>query len=320
MIETNELLSMLVFLVVYLLTSGVGYLILFRLYGDHRKAVARLRDLAPATTSPGTPGKSWFETPSLSDIALAALPRVGTLVSPRDNRTLARLKARLTQAGIYGPNAVTIFLGSQVLLTVLMPATAGLAPFLLGLLSWQRALVAGLLAAGVGMILPSVWVDFQRNKRHNELRRGLPDTLDMLVLCLEAGVSLPAALQRVTAELQVAHPPLARELNIVQREVQLGLSVGDALKKFGDRSGLEEVRNLASVILQSERYGASSVKALRLHSDSCRLERQQHAEERAQKAAVKILFPTLLCIFPAIFIVVLGPAAYQIAGLFSHMK
>jgi tight adherence protein C len=226
----------------------------------------------------------------------------------------------MTQAGIYGPNALTIFLGAQLLLTVLLPAAAGLAPFLLGFMAWHKALAAGVVAAGVGLLTPSFWVDYQRNRRHNELRAALPDALDMLVLCLEAGVSLPAGLQRVTAELTVAHPALARELTIVQREVQLGLSVGDALKKFGDRCDLDDVSNLAAVILQSERYGSSSVKALRVHSDSCRLERQHQAEERAQKAAVKILFPTLLCIFPAIFIVILGPAAYQIANLFSHMK
>jgi tight adherence protein C len=109
-------------------------------------------------------------------------------------------------------------------------------------------------------------------------------------------------------------------MNIVQREIQLGLSAGEAFKKLGDRCDLDEMRNLASVLLQSERFGASVVKALRIHADSCRLERQQRAEEMAQKAAVKILFPTLLCIFPAIFIVVLGPAAYQIANMFSQMK
>src|SRR5262249_660115 len=109
-------------------------------------------------------------------------------------------------------------------------------------------------------------------------------------------------------------------MNIVQREMQLGLTAGEALKKFGERCNLEEVRSLSSVLLQSERFGASVVKALRVHADSFRLERQQRAEEMAQKAAVKILFPTLVCIFPAIFIVILGPAARQIAGIFSGMR
>src|SRR4029077_17248063 len=107
-----------------------------------------------------------------------------------------------------------------------------------------------------------------------------------------------AAIQRVTDELQGAHPLLAAEMNVVQREMQLGLSAGEALRKFGERSQLEDVVNLASVLLQSERYGASVVKALRIHADTCRHERQERAEEMAQKGAGKILFPRLLGLFP----------------------
>jgi tight adherence protein C len=302
---------MFVFLLVFLVTAGSGSLVLYRLYGDNRRALARLRDLAP---------KSGEDAGGAREIALSTLPKIGALVLPTNAQKLALLKARLTQAGIYGPNAVSIFLGAQLILTLVLPITAAITPYALNLLKGDYALVIGIVAAGVGVFTPSFWVAYQRHCRQGELRRALPDALDMLVLCLEAGVSLVAALQRVTAELEIAHPPLAREMNIVQREIQLGLSAGEAMKKFGDRCELDEVRNLASVLSQSERYGAGSVKALRIHSDSCRVERQQRAEEKAQKAAVKILFPTLLCIFPAIFIVILGPAAYQIAEAFSHMK
>jgi len=304
---------MCVFLAVFLGTTGGGSLIVYWLYGDNRRALARLRGLAPANKVGGEAG-------GVGEMARSALPKVGALVLPGNAEQLARLKARLTQAGIYGPNAVSIFLGAQVVLTFVLPLTAAVTPYCLGLLEWQYALIIGLLAGGVGLFTPCIWVDLQRNRRQNELRRAMPDALDMLVLCMEAGVSLAAALQRVTAELQIAHPALGREMNIVLREVQLGLSVGEAMKKFGERCEMEEVRNLAAVLLQSERFGAGTVKTLRIHSESCRLERQQRAEEKAQKAAVKILFPTLLCIFPAIFIVILGPAAYQIAAAFSQMK
>jgi tight adherence protein C len=312
-INGHDLLCMFVFLVVFLGTVGGGALLLYHLYGDNRRALARLRDLSPAANAE-------TENTSVGGIALSALPKLGALVLPRNTEQLAQLKARLTQAGIYGPSALSIFLGAQLILTLVLPLTAGLTPFCLGLLQWHHAMIIGLLAGGVGLFTPSFWVDYQRSRRQSELRRALPDALDMLVLCIEAGVSLPAAFQRVTAELQAVHPGLGREMNIVQREVQLGLSIGEAMKKFGERCELEEVRNLAAVILQSERYGAGNVKPLRQHADSCRLERQQRAEEKAQKAAVKILFPTLLCIFPAIFIVILGPAAYQIAAAFSRMK
>jgi tight adherence protein C len=311
-ILARELLSMLVFVLVFALTAGLGRSLLLWLYGDQRRAVARLRDLAPELDRP-TPGP-------LAGFTNTLLPRVGTLILPGDREHLARLKARLTQAGIYGPNAVTILLGAQLLLVVLLPATAALLPLALGLLPPWHALLLALVAGGVGIVTPGLWVDRQCARHQGEIRKALPDALDMLVLCVEAGLSLPAALQRITMELQLAHPALARELNIIQREVQLGLSVGDALKKFGDRCDLNEVRQLAAVVQQSERYGTSSVKALRLHSETCRVERQQRAEEKAQKAAVKIVFPTLLCIFPAIFVVIVGPAAYQIAGMLSKMR
>lgn len=308
-----ELLSMLVFLAVFLLTGGGGGLVLFHLYGDHRRTVIRLRDLSAAQPAPGASG-------GMGQMALTALPRIGNLILPSNEEQLAFLKARLTRAGIYGPNAVKIFLGMKMMLMLVLPLAASVFPYAMGLLTGQQALTLGVMAISVGLLTPSFWLDYQRNRRQEELRRALPDILDMLVLCVEAGVSLIAAFQRVTEEVQVVHPGLAREMNIMQREIQLGLSIGDALMKFGNRCDIEEVRNLAQILLQSERYGTSSVKALRIHADTSRQQRQQNAEEKAQKAAVKILFPTLLCIFPAIFIVILGPAAYQMAALFSQMK
>ena len=120
----------------------------------------------------------------------------------------------------------------------------------------------------------------------------------------------------MASELQSAHPVLARELSIVQRQMQLGRTAGEALRQFANRADLEEIRSLASVIIQAEKFGASLTKALRVHADALRQKRMFSAEEMAQKAAVKILFPTILCIFPGIFIVLLGPAAIQIREMF----
>jgi tight adherence protein C len=316
---SGELASMAVFVAVTLGVLAVGDWLLSRLYGNPRRVASRLRGMDPASAASGPGGPAAPEAKA-AGFAQSLLPRIGALITPRDGANRGRLKARLTQAGIYGPNAVSILLGVQLLLTMLLPAAAGLLPFAFGLLRGWQAVLLGLTAAGVGVLTPGLWLDYQRNRRRTELHRALPDAIDMLVLCVEAGLSLPAALQRMTAELQVAHPGLAQEMNIIQRESQLGLSVGEALQKFGDRCGLDEVRQLATVVVQAECYGTSSIKALRLHAENCRRQRQQKAEERAQKAAVKIVFPTLLCIFPVIFIVIVGPAAYQIAGLLSKMK
>jgi tight adherence protein C len=239
------------------------------------------------------------------------------LAMPHEEKRLAERKQQLVQAGFYGNKALRIFSGVQFALILILPGVGVAIPYACGLLPLRWALIASAIASSLGLLLPSAWLRRRVKQRQRELRQGLPDTLDMLVLCLEGGVSLVAAMQRVTTELHVVHPVLGGEMNIVQREIQLGLSVGAALKKLGERCGLADVRDLASVLLQSERFGASMVKAVRTYSESWRQERQNQAEELAQKAAVKILFPTLLCIFPAIFIVLLGPAAFQIAQLFS---
>ncbi len=256
---------------------------------------------------------------SLAKLLLAWLPDLGTKLLPSNEAERDLLRLRLIEAGIYDRQALAKMMGVKLLLmTGPLLLAAGLAVG--GILSPTRAALVGLTGTALSMITPGLWLDYRKKKRQSSLRRGLPDALDMMVLCLEGGVSLAGAMQRVTAELKSAHPLLGAEMELVQREMMLGVSIGDGLQKLAQRSDLEELRNLASVIVQSERFGTSVVKALRIHADTLRQQRQQRAEELAQKAAVKILFPTLLCIFPAIFIVILGPAAFQILAIFSRMK
>jgi tight adherence protein C len=231
-----------------------------------------------------------------------------------------RLEERLRQAGLYAPGAAQIYLGAGVILAVGLTAIVLILLPLVVSVTAKDLLLAGLIAAGIGLLTPSFWLARRTNWYQGNLRRAIPDALDLLVLCVEGGVSLGSAIQRVTEDLQMAHPLLAAEFTIVQREMQMGISAGEAIKLFGKRCGLPEVKDLASVVLQSEQYGAGVAKTLRLHSDTCRSDRQQRAEEMAQKAGVKILFPTLLCIFPAVFIVLLGPAAYQMADVFSKTR
>jgi tight adherence protein C len=222
-------------------------------------------------------------------------------------------------AGYYSGQALAVFLGVKLLLMV-GPALIGVGLGLLEIVPLQDGLIYGAFCGVVGMIGPSFWLDRMKAGRQVSFRRALPDALDVLVICLEGGLSLPAALRRVSGELRTAHPLLASELNIVQREIQLGQSPGDALLHFADRSDLEEIRSLALVITQSERFGASLVKALRIHAETLRTKRLHDAEEAASKAAVKILFPTLLCIFPGLFLVILGPAAIQMVATFANLR
>jgi len=293
----------------FLMVSSLVLLVALLLSGRKNRLELRLQELSSKGELPAPDPKG------VAQLARSALPALGTPLIPRKQEDRTRLQARLIHAGFYGRQAMVIFSGVKMLL--ILPAFAFLAAQFTGLLPMNQM---GLLASGLlvvlGIVGPSLWLDRRKALRQNSFRRSLPDALDVLVICLEGGLSLAGAFRRVGQELRTTHPLLANEVDIIQREMQLGLPPGEALGQFGERSDLEEVRSLASVITQAERLGASLTKALRVHSDTLRIKRLQAAEEMAQKAAVKILFPTLLCIFPGIFIVVLGPAVFQIMDMF----
>jgi tight adherence protein C len=310
---TANLGNLLVFSLIWAGTAALVVGLLYVPLGSKQRALARLRDLSSAADS----------TPTI-DTGLFGLVRtivagIGHLAVPRNGPARQALQNRLIQSGIRGNRGVYLFRGSQVV------AAAVCAVAILALFQFVFRVPVNksvyFVAGGIflGVVIPSLILDNLKKRRQATLRAGLPDALDMLVLCLDGGISLTAAIQRVTEELKVVHPLLASEFAIVQREMQLGSSAGEAIRKFADRYQLADVQNLASVLLQSEHFGASIVKALRVHADTCRQERQSQAEEIAQRAAVLILFPTLLCIFPAIFIVILGPAAFQIAEMMTNM-
>jgi tight adherence protein C len=183
---------------------------------------------------------------------------------------------------------------------------------MMGWLTLFQGILLGTLLGLIGAIAPSFWLDARKRGRQTSLRRALPDALDVVVVCVEAGLSVPAALSRVVKELRSAHPLLAAEMTIIEREIQMGRTTGEAFKRFAARFDLEELRSLASILLQAERFGASISSALRVHADGLRVKRFQLAEERAQKAAVKLLFPTIFCIFPALYVVLIGPAVFEI--------
>lgn len=238
-------------------------------------------------------------------------------LDPREDRR-KKLEKRLVQAGLYRKNSTVYFLVTQAVLLG-ASVTIGLATAYFGYLPQRTALLVGVGVGILGIVLPGLVLDSWKKQRQIAIRRALPDALDVIVVCVEAGLSLPSALVRVSSELRTAHPMLAAEMTIVHREVQLGNSTGSALRNFADRFDLEEVRSMSSVVQQAERFGASIVNALRVHADVLRRKRFQQAQERAQKASVKLLFPTVLFIFPAIFIVILGPAAFDIYEVLQDM-
>jgi tight adherence protein C len=277
--------------------------------GRGKKLEARIDSLAGKDR-----GEEKAET--VAQMARSALPKMGKIIVPEDEAERSKLRARLVHAGLYHRQAMHIFLGVKLFLLGLA-TVVGIGLTTTKVLPMGKALPISLVLFFAGMIGPSFWLDKRKKARQTTLRRGLPDALDVLIICQEGGLSLQAGLKRVADELRSAHPVLGAELKIVDREIQLGKSPGDALHHFAQRSDLEEALSLSSVIGQSERFGASLVKSLRSHSESLRLKRKQKAEEKAQKASTMILIPTLLFIFPAVFVILLAPAVFQVMAVFG---
>jgi tight adherence protein C len=298
-------------LVAFLMVSSIVMLAYMLVSGRNLRMEARMRSLAGHVEEAGDPD-------DVTQLARRTLPKMGRVLVPTDEKERTLLTSRLVQAGFYGRQAMPAFLGVKMLLIV-GPPLVGFALASVGLVTVQEGLLFGGCSGIAGIIGPSFWLDKRKKKRQIMFRRAIPDALDVMVICLEGGLSLPGALARVTEDLRTAHPALAVELNIVQREIQLGRPPGDALRQMGERTDLEEVRSLASVILQADRFGASLVKSLRVHAEILRTKRMQRAEEQAQKAATKLLIPTILFIFPSIFVVVLGPAAIHLLRIFQTM-
>jgi tight adherence protein C len=171
----------------------------------------------------------------------------------------------------------------------------------------------------LGFLAPDFWLGRRISSRQSHIRRGLPDVLDLMIICIEAGQSLDQATARTGEELHIAQPAISDELGIVVLEQRAGRPRADAWKNFADRTGVESVRNLVSVLIQSEKFGTSVAKTLRVHSDTLRTQRRQKVEEQAAKTTIKLIFPLVLFIFPSLFLVVLGPAAIVMMDGFHHL-
>jgi tight adherence protein C len=303
--------SPLLSLSVFVAVSCLVLMLYFLLAGRPRRIDLRLAGLS-------TKGDEAPRTDMMSQMASSVLPALGKPLLPDSSEERTRLQARLLNAGLYSKHALSVFLGVKMLLMI-VPVLCAVVLGMADITPLTETLLVGIALGVAGTVFPNLWLDQRKAVRHTSFRRALPDTLDVLVICMEAGLSLQAAFRRVTMELRLAHKLLASELDILQREMQLGLSLGEALRHFADRADLEELRTLSSVIVQSERLGAGMAQVLRIHADALRFKRLQYAEEMAQKASLKMLFPTLLLIFPGVFVVVLGPAVMRVLELFNKL-
>ncbi len=221
---------------------------------------------------------------------------------PSQRQRQSALRRDLGYAGIYSPNAMRAVVGFKVIF---------LAVGLLGGYVLGRAIgsvMMGISMGGLaGYLAPTLWLKRRIAVHRSALKLGLPDALDLMVVCVEAGLTVDAAMQRMGQELSLAHPRLGREFGIAHMETRVGLSRADALRNLGTRTGESEVQSLSAMLIQADRFGTSIASALRIHAESLRSKRQFLAEEQAAKASVKMSFPLVLFIFPATFLVMMGP-------------
>ncbi len=258
---------------------------------------------------------SFLETSlPLTDSALDPRLARATRFLPKSPKELTRLRKRMARAGYHRPAAAIVYSFAEL----------GLAGILLLVSIYvfgpSQGLLLGLLLALVGYMLPSFWLSRQITKRRKSIGNGLPDALDLLIVCVEAGMGLDQAIAKAAEELAVSHPALSEELNIITTEIRAGKPRMEAFKNFADRTKVDDVRQLVSMLVQTDRFGTSIAQALRTQAEVSRTKRRQRAEERAAKIGVKLVFPLVFFLFPAMYVVTLGPAVIRFVRFFASMQ
>ena len=241
------------------------------------------------------------------------LDRIGKKANPGRSIDDIDIKLKFLRAGIRARNAATVFWGTKFLLGISFAIVFGaLVIYFKPAMPPLHVLLLSISLGLLGLFLPDYWLWKKAILRRNRIIKGFPDALDMLVVCVEAGMGLDAALNRVGIELELSQPDLSEEFKFLNLELRAGKARAAALRSMGDRINADDVNSLVTLLLQTDRFGTSVGQALRVYSDTFRTKRQQRAEEIAAKLATKLIFPMALCIFPAMFTVLLGPAAIQI--------
>jgi tight adherence protein C len=291
------------FLVVFGLIASGGLLLFHR-----EEMLQRISDVINPRPKP----KSLLSAIQQTGLSIGGVVEHFENVVPKSQAEVSVLLQRLQHAGFRNESAVRVFYGSKALLIVLFCLLA----LVTGLGSLNPLLVY-ILAAALGYLGPDMWLTRRIKTRQGRIRRGLPDVLDLLIICIEAGLSLDQATARSSVELKLAQPELCDELGIVVLEQRAGRPRGEAWKNLADRTDVDAVRNLVTMLVQAEQFGTSIAKTLRVHGDTLRTQRVQAVEEAAAKTTIKLLFPLVFFIFPTLFVVALGPAVIQIMENFK---
>ena len=246
------------------------------------------------------------------DKVVDTLKRIGNAV-PKSPSEMSKLQLRLVHAGFRRQDAIVVFLGIRAGCALAVFAVMA-APFL-----FRATIPLALGGAGFGYLLPGIVLARMAKRRQHRIRLATPDALDLLVVSVEAGLGLDQALQRVGDELTTVHPALSEDLRMINLELRAGKPRSEALHNLAARTGVDDLTSLVAILVQTDKFGTSVAQALRVYSDVLRTKRRQRAEEAAAKTAVKMVFPLVICIFPAIWIVTLGPAAIKFVQVLGPM-
>lgn len=257
---------------------------------------------------------------SITKVLEKATPAFAKALQPKDAASQSKLKQRLAYAGFRRESSVTIFLGMKIIAAgVAIVLGGGTVLFMQGATGNSLLKILGI--AGLGFFLPDLVVFFIGKKRKEAIFLSLPDTLDLLVVCVEAGLGLDQAMRRVSEEMKKSYRVICEELSICNFQLQMGRTRNEVLHELGSRTGVDDLRALASILIQADKFGSSVAQALRVQSDSMRTRRRQIAEEKAAKTAVQLIFPLVLFIFPGIFVVLVGPAGItMVRQMFPMMQ
>lgn len=301
-------LAILIFCVLFVLVASGGLLVFYR--------EATLRRIAEVINPKPKQERTLMGAIQQTGSSLSGLVEQLEQVLPKSKAEMSVVSQRMILAGFRGESAVKVFYGCKVLVPLLLCVVA----LVTGLASMMSPFFVYATALGVGFLIPDFWLGKRITKRQKKMERGLPDVLDLLVICIEAGLSLDQATARTAEELAKAHPELCDELGMVVLEQRAGRPRADAWKNLADRTGVESIRNLVAMLVQSEQLGTSIAKSMRVHSDSLRTQRVQQVEEQAAKTSVKLVFPLVFFIFPALFLVTLGPAVIIMIESFQKLN
>lgn len=303
--------EMLVSIAVFGMFAAGAWWLLEKLAANPDRAVERLDELKdPALRRRKTEeaAKLIKKQDAMTRVLQKATPALAKPLQPKNELEASKLKAKLAAAGFRGDASASFFLGLKFagLMTGLLVSGVTVA----ALSSFEReSLTYAVLLAGALFYLPDLAVFFISRRRRESIFLGLPDALDLMVVCVEAGLGLDQAMRKVADEMKKSYRVISEEFGLANFQLQMGRHKADVLHELGMRSGVEDLRSLAAILIQADKFGSSIAQALRVQSDSMRTRRRQLAEEKAAKTAVKLIFPLVLFIFPGIFVVLVGPAA-----------